>query len=209
MVLKGFIMNEKDQRKGLERDLAILGRLRNDTVICPRFVIIIFHVTPSINTHYEHTALTQTTSFVSAWLLPVLWCLNRSVLMCLSSSPLFMSLSCPWHSSFSFLSFIVLVCNLYLCTLYIMPCILYQRPRRGFWNHWKLLFTAGGSIHRISVLQGGQFVSVAQSVGTETLGVTGNRSSVVVWFALLTWSWCYTSGTSLPYPCPDPNPTLP
>ena len=35
VVLKGFIMSEKGQRKGLECELAILGRLRNDSVILP------------------------------------------------------------------------------------------------------------------------------------------------------------------------------
>jgi hypothetical protein len=39
VVLKGFIMHEGDQRKGLERELSILSRLRNDAIICPNAIV--------------------------------------------------------------------------------------------------------------------------------------------------------------------------
>ena len=39
VVLKGFIMNEGDQRKGFERETSILGRLKNDAIICPGAVV--------------------------------------------------------------------------------------------------------------------------------------------------------------------------
>ena len=39
VVLKGFVMHDSDQRKGLERELSILGRLRNDSIICPGAVV--------------------------------------------------------------------------------------------------------------------------------------------------------------------------
>lgn len=39
VVLKGFIMGEQQQRIGLERELAILSRLRNDSIICPTAVV--------------------------------------------------------------------------------------------------------------------------------------------------------------------------
>ena len=39
VVLKGFIMGEQQQRTGLERELAILSRLRNDSIICPTAVV--------------------------------------------------------------------------------------------------------------------------------------------------------------------------
>jgi serine/threonine protein kinase len=39
VVLKGFIMAEKDQRLALERELAILGRLKSDSIICPRAIV--------------------------------------------------------------------------------------------------------------------------------------------------------------------------
>lgn len=39
VVLKGFIMHEGDQRKGLERELSILSRLKNDAIICPGAIV--------------------------------------------------------------------------------------------------------------------------------------------------------------------------
>jgi hypothetical protein len=52
VVLKGFVMGEKEQRVGLERELAILARLRNESVICPRALIEDFDV-------FESTAYMQ------------------------------------------------------------------------------------------------------------------------------------------------------
>lgn len=39
VVLKGFVMHDGDQRRGLERELSILGRLRNDSIICPLAIV--------------------------------------------------------------------------------------------------------------------------------------------------------------------------
>jgi len=39
VVLKGFIMHEGEQRKGMERELSILSRLRNDSIICPAAIV--------------------------------------------------------------------------------------------------------------------------------------------------------------------------
>ena len=39
VVLKGFVVNEDLQRRGLERELSILGRLRNDSIIMPGAVV--------------------------------------------------------------------------------------------------------------------------------------------------------------------------
>lgn len=39
VVLKGFLMGQENQRIGLERELAILARLRNDSVICPSAIV--------------------------------------------------------------------------------------------------------------------------------------------------------------------------
>ena len=52
VVLKGFVMGEKEQRVGLERELAILARLRNESVICPRALIEDFDL-------FESTAYMQ------------------------------------------------------------------------------------------------------------------------------------------------------
>lgn len=52
VVLKGFVMAEVEQRVGLERELAILARLRNESVICPRALIEDFDV-------FESTAYMQ------------------------------------------------------------------------------------------------------------------------------------------------------
>ena len=39
VVLKGFVMHDGEQRKGLERELSILGRMRNDSIIRPGAVV--------------------------------------------------------------------------------------------------------------------------------------------------------------------------
>ena len=39
VVLKGFVVNEDAQRRGLERELSILGRLRNDSIITPGAIV--------------------------------------------------------------------------------------------------------------------------------------------------------------------------
>lgn len=52
VVLKGFVMEEVEQRAGLQRELAILARLRNESVICPRALIEDFDV-------FESTAYMQ------------------------------------------------------------------------------------------------------------------------------------------------------
>ena len=39
VVLKGFIMHEGEQRRGLDREISILSRLRNDSIICPRAIV--------------------------------------------------------------------------------------------------------------------------------------------------------------------------
>lgn len=39
VILKGFVVNEDIQRKGLERELSILGRLRNDSIIMPGAIV--------------------------------------------------------------------------------------------------------------------------------------------------------------------------
>lgn len=39
VVLKGFLMGEGDQRRGLERELSILGRLKSDYIIAPRAIV--------------------------------------------------------------------------------------------------------------------------------------------------------------------------
>jgi len=39
VVLKGFVMNNYAQRKGFEREISILGKLRNDSIICPGAIV--------------------------------------------------------------------------------------------------------------------------------------------------------------------------
>ena len=39
VVLKGFIMTESHQRRGFEREISILGKLRNDHIISPRAIV--------------------------------------------------------------------------------------------------------------------------------------------------------------------------
>jgi len=73
VVLKGFVMHDSDQRKGLERELSILGRLRSDSIICPGAI-----VEGSTTTSFLDNPSMQTTVFIeypfckggnlSAWL---------------------------------------------------------------------------------------------------------------------------------------------
>jgi hypothetical protein len=39
VVLKGFVMQDGPQRRGFEKEISILGRLKNDHIVCPRAIV--------------------------------------------------------------------------------------------------------------------------------------------------------------------------
>lgn len=39
VILKGFVMHNNEQRKGMDREIAILSKLKSDVIICPRAIV--------------------------------------------------------------------------------------------------------------------------------------------------------------------------